>query len=152
MTYDNFTIKAQESILEGQKIAGGMDQQQVDTPHLLKGILQVDENVMKFLLQKMGVNVATVARKLDEAVKGYPKVEGGGKQFLTNDANKALSRAKKKLKEFGDEFISIELIILGILEGKDKGSQILKEEGASVDGITAAIMNCENELKNPLSY
>ena len=143
MTYDNFTIKAQESILEGQKIAGGMDQQQVDTPHLLKGILQVDENVMKFLLQKMGVNVATVARKLDEAVKGYPKVEGGGKQFLTNDANKALSRAKKKLKEFGDEFISIELIILGILEGKDKGSQILKEEGASVDGITAAI----NELR-----
>lgn len=139
MTYDNFTIKAQESILKAQQIAGGMDQQQVDTPHLLRGIMETDENVAKFLLQKMGVNVATVQRKIEDALQTYPKVEGGGKQFLSNDANKALSQAKKKLKDFGDEYISIELMLLGVIEGKDKGAQILKEEGATKDGLKAAI-------------
>ncbi len=143
MTYDNFTIKAQESILKAQQIAGGLDQQQVDTPHLLLGLIETDENVSKFLLQKMGVNMATLKAKLDKAIKSYPKVEGDGKQFLTNDANKALARAKKKLPDFEDEYISIELILLGILQGKDKGAQILKEEGATVDGLMASI----NELR-----
>lgn len=139
MTYDNFTIKAQESILKAQQIAGGLDQQQVDTPHLLRGIMETDENVTKFLLQKMGVNVAAVQRKIDDALETYPKVEGGGKQFLSNDANKALSQAKKKLKDFGDEFISIELMLIGIIEGTDKGAKILKEEGATRKGLKAAI-------------
>ena len=139
MTYDNFTIKAQESILKAQQIAGGFDQQQVDTPHLVKGIIETDENVAKFLLQKMEVNMSTLIRKLDESISTYPKVEGDGKQFLTNDANKALARAKKVLKEFEDEYISIELMLMGILEGKDKGAQILKAEGASLAGLKAAI-------------
>lgn len=147
MTYDNFTIKAQESILKAQQIAGGLDQQQVDTPHLLRGIMETDENVTKFLLQKMGVNVATIQRKIEDALQTYPKVEGGGKQFLSNDANKALSQAKKKLKDFGDEFISIELMLIGIIEGKDKGAQILKEEGATKDGLKAAIQELRKGRK-----
>jgi ATP-dependent Clp protease ATP-binding subunit ClpB len=147
MTYDNFTIKAQEAILKAQQIAGGLDQQQVDTPHLIRGIIETEENVSKFLLQKMGVNVATLKRKIEEALETYPRVEGDGKQYLTNDANKALSTAKKKLKDFGDEYISIELMLYGILSGNDKGAQLLKEEGASLDGLEAAILELRKGRK-----
>jgi len=139
MTYDNFTIKAQESILKAQQIAAGVDQQQVDTPHLLKGIIETDEHVANFLLQKSGVNMATLKRKIDESIKGYPRVEGSEKQYLTNDANKSLSRAKKLLPDFGDEYISIELILLGILKGDDKGGRLLKEEGVTEKNLKAAI-------------
>jgi ATP-dependent Clp protease ATP-binding subunit ClpB len=147
MTYDNFTIKAQESILKAQQIAGGLDQQNVDTPHLLRGILETEENVAAFLFQKMGINMPTLKRELDEAIKTYPKVEGTDKQYLTNDSNQALARAKKVLKEFGDEYISIELILLGILGGKDRGARILKEQGATVAELKAAILELRKGRK-----
>ena len=78
-------------------------------------------------------------RKLDEAIQGYPKVKGAEKQYLTNDANKALARAKKMLKDFSDEYISIELIILGIIQGTDEGAKMLKQLGASDKALRAAI-------------
>jgi ATP-dependent Clp protease ATP-binding subunit ClpB len=139
MTYDNFTIKAQESILKAQQIAAAMDQQQVDTVHLLKGILETDESVAGFLLQKADVNLAMLQRKLDEAVLKYPKVQGSDKQFLTNEANKSLSRAKAMLKEMGDQYISIELMLLGILQGDDSGARLLKELGANEQLLKGAI-------------
>ncbi|NET37605.1 MAG: ATP-dependent chaperone ClpB [Cyanothece sp. SIO1E1] len=139
MTYDNFTTKAQEAILKAQQIAAGLDQQQVDTTHLMKGIIEIDENVANFLLQKVGVNMSALRLKLEDAVKGYPKVKGTEKQFLTNDANRALSRAKKTLSKFGDEYISIELIILGILQGTDQAARMLKDQGATEKGIVDAI-------------
>ena len=139
MTYDNFTTKAQEAILKAQQIAAGLDQQQVDTTHLMKGIIAIDENVANFLLQKVGVNMSALRLKLEDAVKGYPKVKGTEKQFLTNDANRALSRAKKTLGKFGDEYISIELIILGILQGTDQAARMLKDQGATEKGIIDAI-------------
>mgnify|MGYP000536313234 FL=1 len=76
---------------------------------------------------------------LDDAIQKYPRVEGSDKQYLTNDANQALSRAKKSLKDFGDEFISLELIIYGILTGKDKGAQILKDLGVTTKNLKEAI-------------
>lgn len=139
MTYDNFTTKAQEAIMKGQQLAGGYNQQHVDTTHLIWGIMEIDEHVSTFLLQKMNVNIPSLKLLLDEVIKTYPKVEGTEKQFLTAEANKALATAKKMLKEFGDEYISIELMLLGIIKGDSKGGRILKEVGASVDGLTAAI-------------
>lgn len=139
MTYDNFTIKSQEAILKSQQIAGGQDQQQVDTPHLIRGIIETDEQLMEFLLNKMEVDMSVLQRNLDEAIAGYPKVDGVQKQYLTNDANQALSRAKKMLKSFGDEYISLELMFLGILTGKDKGARILKDMGGTEKGLRAAI-------------
>ncbi|MCB9265625.1 MAG: type VI secretion system ATPase TssH, partial [Lewinellaceae bacterium] len=139
MTYDNFTIKAQESILQAQRIAAGLGQQQVDTVHLIRGIMEIEEHVASFLLSKMDINTATLKLRLNEAIREYPKVEGTEKQFLTKEANQSLARAKKLLPEFGDEYISIELILLGILTGKDKGGQILKELGATEAGLRAAI-------------
>ena len=139
MTYDNFTIKAQEAILKGQQIAGSFDQQQVDTTHLLKGIFETDEELSAFLFQKLDVNLASLQRQIDEAITKYPKVEGSDKQYLTNDANQALARAKKKMKSFEDEFISLELILIGIITGKDKAAELLKDAGVTEKGMVKAI-------------
>ncbi|MEZ4992045.1 MAG: ATP-dependent chaperone ClpB [Saprospiraceae bacterium] len=139
MTYDNFTIKSQEAILKAQRIAAGLEQQQVDTVHLLKGILETDEDVITFLLQKVNVNMAALREALEAGVRTYPKVKGAEKQYLTNDANRALSRAKNMLQEFGDEYISLELILLGIIQGTDKGAKLLKDLGATDKGIRAAL-------------
>ena len=139
MTYDNFTIKAQEAILQAQRIAAGYDQQTVDTVHLIKGILETNEDVAKFLLQKADVSLTMLERELIKELKTYPKVEGTDKQFLTNDSNAALSRAKKLLKDFGDEYISVELILLAIVQGKDKGARVLKELGATDKTLREAI-------------
>ncbi|MDX1408608.1 MAG: Clp protease N-terminal domain-containing protein, partial [Saprospiraceae bacterium] len=139
MTYDNFTIKAQEAILQAQRIAAGYEQQTVDTPHLIKGILETSEDVAKFILQKVDVSITMLERELTKELKSYPKVEGTDKQYLTNDANQVLSRAKKLLKDFGDEYISVELILLAIVQGKDKGARILKELGATDKAMEDAI-------------
>ena len=139
MTYDNFTIKSQEAILKAQQIAGAYEQQIVETPHLLKGIIENDESVPAFLFQKMGVNLPAVKEELTKAIKGYPRVSGQEKQHLSNDSNKALAKAKTLLKEFADDYISIELILLGILQGKDKAAQILKDQGASSGELKKAI-------------
>ncbi|SEQ35385.1 ATP-dependent Clp protease ATP-binding subunit [Neolewinella agarilytica] len=142
MTYENFTTKAQEAIIQAQKIAKEMDQQQVDTPHLLAGIITVDESVADFIFKKVGVDTAAVRREIKETLTDYPKVKGAQKQFLTNDANRALSRAKKMLTDFGDQYISIELMLLGIIQGaSDKGARIMKELGATNDGIRGAIQD-----------
>jgi ATP-dependent Clp protease ATP-binding subunit ClpB len=139
MTYDNFTIKAQEAIIKAQQIAKNHDQQQVDTPHLILGIKEVDESLIEFLMKKMGVSMATLDKTLKDHIATYPRVEGSDKQFLTNDSNASLSKAKKLLKSFGDEFISLELILLGIIAGKDKGAQILKDLGATEKELKAGI-------------
>jgi ATP-dependent Clp protease ATP-binding subunit ClpB len=139
MRYDNFTIKAQEAIVKGQTIAKNLDQQQVDTSHLLKGIIEVDEQVVSFLCQKMGLSLPSLEKALDEQINKYPKVDGTDKQFLTNDSNAALKNAKDTLKQFKDEFISLELIFLGILKGKDKTAQILRDLGADEKSLVKAI-------------
>ena len=148
MTYDIFTVKAQEAILKAQQIAGGLDQQSVDTVHVLRGILETDEKLTEFLLNKMSVNIIRMKKELNLAIERFPKVEGGdNKQFLTDDANKANSRAKKLMKEFGDEFISLEMMLMGILKGKDKAAQILKDLGATADGLKTAILELRKGRK-----
>lgn len=140
MTYDNFTTRAQEAILAAQKGAASLGQQQVDTPHLIQGIINVDEGVADFIFKKVGVSLEAVRRELREVILTYPKVDEKQKQFLTNDANRALAKAKKMLKDFDDEYISIELMLLGIIQGaSDKGARILKDLGVTNDGIRSAI-------------
>jgi ATP-dependent Clp protease ATP-binding subunit ClpB len=143
MTYDNFTVNAQEAILKAQQIAGGLDQQGVDTIHLVKGAMEVDAKLTEFLFSKMGINIPALKKQLNLELERFPKVQGADKQYLTNDANKALATAKKLLKDFGDEFISIELILLGIIEGSDRAATILKDLGATSEKMKLAI----NELR-----
>ena len=139
MTYDNFTEKAREAILKGQKIAKALNQQQVDTAHLLRGIMETDEHVVAFLFNKMSVDQDALKSKLNTIIATYPKVKGTEKQFLTDDANRALADAKNMLSEFGDEFISIELMLLGIVQGTDKVAKLLKSLGMSKEELRAAI-------------
>ncbi|MDX1939218.1 MAG: AAA family ATPase [Saprospiraceae bacterium] len=147
MTYDNFTIKSQEAILAGQRLAATLSQQQVDTVHIVRGIMDTDDNVSTFLLQKMDVNVLQLKQKLDNVIKTYPRVEGTEKQYLTDDANKALATAKKLLPEFGDEFISIELMLLGIIKGSDKAAVLLRGLGATEEGLREAIQELRKGRK-----
>ena len=139
MTYDNFTIKAQEVILQAQQIAAGYEQQSVDTGHLLKGMLQVDDSVTDFLLKKAGINLPQFTESLDKLVWETPKVQGADKQYLTSEANKAVAAAKTLLKDFGDEYISVELLLLGIVKGNDKAARLLREFGATFEVLSAAV-------------
>ncbi len=139
MTYDNFTIKAQEAILQAQQIAAGYEQQSVDTGHLLKGMLQVDDSVTDFLLKKAGINLPQFTESLDKLVWETPKVQGADKQYLTSEANKAVAAAKTLLKDFGDEYISVELLLLGIVKGNDKAARLLREFGATFEVLSAAV-------------
>ncbi len=139
MTYDNFTIKAQEAILQAQQIAAGYEQQNVDTAHLLKGMLEVDDSVTDFLLKKAGVNMGRFEQELDKLVWETPKVQGADKQYLTNEANKAVAAAKASLKDFGDEYISLEILLLGVAKGNDKTARLLREQGVTLDVLSAAI-------------
>jgi ATP-dependent Clp protease ATP-binding subunit ClpB len=139
MTYDNFTINAQEAILAAQRLAASLQQQTVDTPHMIKGILEASEDSAKFIFQKVGVSIPQLVKALDETIATYPKVTGSDKQYLTDTSNKALAEAKKLLAEFGDEFISTEIMLLGIIKGSSKGAQILKDQGASLESLKAAI-------------
>ncbi|MCC7505462.1 MAG: type VI secretion system ATPase TssH, partial [Saprospiraceae bacterium] len=147
MTYDNFTIKAQEAILQAQQIAAGYEQQSVDSAHLLKGMLNVDDSVTDFLLKKAGVNMPRFEQELDKLIWDTPKVAGADKQYLTNEANKAIAAAKTLLKDYGDEYISLELMLLGIAKGNDKAARLLREQGATFEALTAAVKDLRKGRK-----
>jgi len=147
MTYDNFTVNAQEAILKSQQLAGSMEQQGVDTIHLLRGIIETDPKLAEFLFAKLGINMVSLKREINTELEKYPKVHGGDKQYLTNDANKALATAKKLLNEFSDEFISLELMILGIIKGNDKAASMLKNLGVTAEKMKMAIQELRKGRK-----
>ncbi len=138
MNLNNFTLKSQEAIQQAQQIATTDGHQAVETGHILKGILAVDENVTPFLLKKLHLNNALFSEVVDRIVQSYPKVDGGG-QYLSNNANKALLKAVNSLKEFNDEFVSIEHLLLGILESGDQVAQMMKDQGINAKDLKAAI-------------
>jgi ATP-dependent Clp protease ATP-binding subunit ClpB len=139
MTYDNFTIKAQEAILQAQQIAAGYEQQSVDTCHLLKGMLKTDDSVVDFLLKKAGTSFQRLEAEIDKLIWDTPKVQGSDKQYLTNDANKAVAAAKTLLKDFGDDYISLEMLLLGMSKGTDKTARLLRENGATYEVLSVAV-------------
>lgn len=143
MTYDNFTIKAQEAILQAQQLAAGYEQQSVDTSHLLKGMLSLQDSGIDFLLKKSGVNMARLDEDLQKLIWETPRVQNADKQYLTNDANKAIANAKALLKDFGDEYISVELMLLGLAKSTDKTAKLLNSQGATFNLLSAAV----NELR-----
>ncbi len=138
MNLNNFTIKSQEAIQQAQQIALGMQHQSIETGHILKGIMEVDENVTPFILKKLGVNVSIFKQALDKIIESYPKVSGGD-QYLSQNANKAIQKASGLIKEFGDEYVSIEHLLLGLLTGSDSVAQLLKDNGVKEKEMKAAI-------------
>ncbi len=138
MNFDNYTIKAQEAVQKASEIAVANTQQAVETGHLLKAILLVDENVLGYLSKKMSINTVLLNTKLDELIQAYPKVSGQG-QYLSNDSARALQNATNFLKEFKDEFVSIELLLLGLLACNDKVSSLMKDLGFNEKHLKLAI-------------
>ena len=138
MNFNNFTIKSQESVQKATEIAAAKQNQAIETSHLLKGMLMVDENVIPYLLKKMNVNLDLFIPALDRILDAYPKVSGG-EQFLSNDATKALQKAAALAQESRDEFVSLEQILLGILSVNDSTSRLLKENGVTEKDLRTAI-------------
>ncbi|SHL17572.1 ATP-dependent chaperone ClpB [Hymenobacter psychrotolerans] len=138
MNFNNYTIKAQEAVQKATEIAGGNQQQAIETGHLLKGLFQSDENVLSFLAKKLGVNLNILTPRLDAIVSGYPKVSGGS-PYLSNEAAAALQRATGFLKEFDDEYVSVEHLLLGLLGGKDAVATLMKDAGFNEKDLKAAI-------------
>lgn len=146
MNFNNYTIKSQEAIQKSTEIAGGNQQQAIETGHILKAILLSDENVAGFLLKKLNINRKHFEDRLDEIISAYPKVSGGN-PYLSNDANQALTKATSYLKDFGDEFVAIEHMLLGILNGKDKAASLMKDAGFNEKHLKAAIKELRGDAK-----
>ncbi|MDX9752030.1 MAG: ATP-dependent Clp protease ATP-binding subunit, partial [Flavobacteriales bacterium] len=146
MDLNKFTIRSQQAIQQAQTIAAGYGQQMIENGHLLKGILEVDPDVTPFLLKKLNVPVPVMGQALDRIVQGYPKVSGGPIS-LSRHSSQALTHALAALKEFGDEFASVEHMLLGILESGDTVSQLLKDNGVNRKDLIAAIKELRKGAK-----
>jgi ATP-dependent Clp protease ATP-binding subunit ClpB len=138
MDLNKFTIKAQEAVQRAQQLALTNENQSIECGHLIKGVLAVDENVIPHLFQKLSANLNGFNQALDQQLKSYPQVTGG-QQYLSDNANKALNHALNSRKEFGDEYVTLEHILLGILQTKDSTSQLLKDAGISEKELKEAI-------------
>ena len=138
MHFDRLTIKSQEAIQKAQEIALGYQHQAIENGHLLKAIFLVDDNVAPYLLKKNNIAVPIVQQALDRIIDSYPKVSGG-QPYLSDSCKQSLQTAMGKLKEFGDEYISIEHLLLAILSGKDDAAQLLKDSGLTEKNLKAAI-------------
>ena len=138
MDLNNFTIKAQEAVQRAQQLALENENQSIECGHLLKGVLAVDENVIPHLFQKLSANLSGFTLALDQVLKSYPHVSGG-EQYLSDSANKSLNHALASRKEFNDDYVTLEHLLLGILRTKDTASQLLKDAGISEKELKAAI-------------
>jgi len=138
MNLDKFTIKSQEAIHKSFEIAQGYTNQAIENGHLLKAIIQADENIIQFLLKKMNINVPTFEKILDRIIESYPKVTGG-EQYLSTTCTNALREATNKSKDFGDDFVSLEHIFLGIFNSSDSTSQMMKDSGITEKDLIKAI-------------
>jgi ATP-dependent Clp protease ATP-binding subunit ClpB len=138
MNLNNFTIKAQETIQQAFTIAEGYQHQAVESGHLLKGLFSEAEDVTQHLLAKISVNASVVEQALDRIVLRYPKIIGG-ETYLSKSGNRALMKAQNLSKEAGDQFVSVEYILLGLLDAGDEVAQLLKDSGATENHLKAAI-------------
>ncbi|MBL7911765.1 MAG: ATP-dependent chaperone ClpB [Bacteroidia bacterium] len=138
MNLNNYTIKSQEAIQQALQLATINGNQAIETGHILKAILETDENVTPFILKKLNVNQVTFTRLIDSVINSYPKVSGG-QPYLSNAANQALAKAASFLKEYKDEYVSIEHLLLGLLGAGDSTSNLMKDAGLKEKDLKAAI-------------
>lgn len=140
MNLNNFTIKAQELLQQAQQIAFNHQSPSIETAHLLKALLNDQEGPISYLLKKNNVNLSFVEKKLDEQIGRLPKIQSGEPaQNISREANNVLLRAGATLKEFGDEFVTPEHLLIGITQINDETSKLLKDAGLTEKGLIAAI-------------
>jgi ATP-dependent Clp protease ATP-binding subunit ClpB len=146
MDLNKLTIKSQQALQQAQQIAMEHGQQSIEQAHILKGMMEVDENVLPFLLKKLNINPATIEQTLDKMIEGFPKVTGG-QVALSRAANEALQHAFIELKAFKDEYVSLEHLLLGIMKTKGNVSQMLKDAGLNQKDLMAAIQDLRKGSK-----
>ncbi len=142
MTFDKFTIKAQEAVQEAVSIAQRGGQQVIEPVHLLKGVMNKAKDVTNYIYQKLGVNASQIENVLSRELERLPKVHGG-QSYLSGDSNEVLLKAEDISKKMGDEFVSVEPILLALLTVSSTASRILKDAGCSEKEMRAAV----NELR-----
>src|SRR5687767_2664782 len=138
MNLNQFTIKSQEAIQRAQEIAAQKEHQSIEPAHILKGVTEVDENIIPFLFSKMNVNEDRIISALDKQIESYPKVSGA-QQYLSQEANKLLQKATAIAKDMKDEYVSLEHLLLAVLSTKDATAQMLKDAGVTEKDLKAAI-------------
>jgi len=138
MNFNQFTIKSQEAIQQAQSIATSNDQQSIEPGHLLMALLQKDEDVTNFLLKKLNVSMQALGKETEELVAGYPKVNGGS-PYLGSATQAILEKSMSLIKEFKDDFVSVEHILLAIINSKDRIAKILKQHGVNEADLRKAI-------------
>ncbi len=138
MNFNNFTIKAQEAVQEAVNLVQSKGQQAVEPLHLLSGVLRQGENVIKFIFQKLGINTASVTQQVNAEIDKLPHVQGG-EPYLSRETNEVLQKAIDYSKQMGDEFVSIEPILLAILNVSSPAATILKQAGMTEKELRAAI-------------
>ncbi len=138
MDTKNFTIKSQEAIQKAQELAMIGQQQAIETGHILKALLMVDEEVISYAFKKVNANIQRIEQALEGILQSYPKVSGAGSQYLSNAGQQTLIKANTYLKEFEDEFVTIEHIFLALIEGNDQVSNLLKDAGVSKKDVVKA--------------
>ncbi len=138
MSFDKFTIKSQEALQKSAEIATAKQQQAIEPGHVLKAILETDENVSNYLFKKLNVNETILLTKLEEIVDGYPRVSGQ-QAYLSSASNTVLQNAEKELREFKDEYIAVEHLLLALLGTKDKVASIMKDAGFERSTLIKAI-------------
>ena len=139
MTFDKFTIKAQEAVQAAVNIAQRNGQQTIEPVHLLSGIIEKAPDVTNYIFQKLGMNGNQIAMLLQQEMQHLPRVQGAGQPYLSGDTNQILINAEDIAKKLGDEFVSVEPILLAILKGNSTAARILKDAGANEKDLTAAI-------------
>ncbi|MEE4213721.1 MAG: ATP-dependent chaperone ClpB [Bacteroidales bacterium] len=142
MQFDKFTIKSQESIQRAQQLAMEMEHQAIECTHLLKGIMETDENILPYVFKKLTVNEQVLTAALDGILKSYPRVSGG-QVYLSDQANRALMAAQKEANSSGDEFVSLEHLLIGLLNTSSEASSLLKDSGLN----TSDLKNVMKELR-----
>jgi ATP-dependent Clp protease ATP-binding subunit ClpB len=146
MNLNNYTIKSQEAIQQAFTLAQAYQNQAVETGHLLKGVLSQGENVSNYLLKKLGINSGNFEIALNRIIDSYPKVSGG-EQYLSADASKSLQKASNYSKNIGDQYVSVEHILLGVLSSGDSVSRMMEDQGITEKDLRKAIQQLRKGSK-----
>ena len=146
MTLENFTIKAQEAVQEAVNTAQRASQQVIEPVHILKGVMEKAQDVTKFIFQKLGVNEAHMAQTVDSELQHLPRVQGG-QPYLSNDANQVLVKAQDISKRWGDQFVSVEPILLALIEVNSTAARMMKDAGMNSKDMEKAIQELRQGQK-----
>ena len=147
MTLDKFTIKAQEAVQEAVNTAQLNGQQVIEPVHILKGVLEKAKDVCTFIFQKLGVNAQQIDMLISQEIQHLPRVQGGGQPYLSSDSNNVLVRAQETAQKMGDEFVSVEPVLLALLSVNSTAARIMKDAGCTEKDMQKAIQELRQGQK-----